>query len=266
MTTAPFVFDTGSATDTGRVRDHNEDRLLTRPAAGIWLVADGMGGHLAGEYASGAIAEGAAGIAEAESLDALRDRFLESLGAAHARIRRRAAEFRGATIGATLVALLARDDEFICIWSGDSRAYLMRDGKLEQITTDHTEVQELLRTGTITPAQAASWPRRNVITRAIGVFEEPSTEERRGKLRHGDTFLLCSDGLTEHVKPDELQTLLAPAPETQDLCDRLIALTLERGARDNVTVIVVRCMFPTDDDDEADTLILDLWKADPDDK
>jgi len=264
MNAAPFIYETGAASHTGCVRDHNEDRFLTRPDSGVWLVADGMGGHEAGDFASQTIAGAAASIGRPSSAPDLQARFMDRLTQAHEAIRHQSARLGGATVGATLVALLAYDRHFACIWSGDSRIYLMRDGRFSQLTEDHTEVQELLRTGAISPEQAATWPRRNVITRAIGVSAQPRTDEKYGTLRDHDMFLLCSDGLTEHVSDAEMAQMLA-RNDAQTSCDALVRLTLERGARDNVTVVVIRCLprggvagGPSDPARDAD-----MWSLDP---
>jgi protein phosphatase len=263
-----FTFDTGAQSHPGRVRTHNEDSFLARPASGLWLVADGMGGHRAGDFASRTIVESANWIGIPTSAHDLKCRFVDRLHIAHDEIRRQSAKLGGATVGATLAALLTFERHFACIWAGDSRVYLLRDGLLHQMTTDHTEVNELLRTGTITAEQAASWPRKNVITRAVGVFDQPDTDEKYGALEAGDVFLLCSDGLTAHVSDDEIAAQMHH-PGAQDVCDRLIELTLSRGARDNVTVVVVRCL--TDDPDDAEDertrpgiplVGVDDWKAD----
>lgn len=248
MLEVQFVFDTGASTHPGRVRNHNEDCYLARPSSGLWLVADGMGGHKAGDFASRTIAQSANWVGIPTSAHDLKCRFMDRLLLAHEDIRKQSESLGGATVGATLVALLAYEHHFACIWAGDSRIYLLRDGALHQMTTDHTEVNELLKSGSITPEQAASWPRKNVITRAIGVFETPETDEKYGTLRPGDTFLLCSDGLTGHIQDDEIAAAMHH-PGAQETCDGLIELTLSRGARDNVTVVVVRCLT-----DEADAM------------
>ena len=240
MTETSFSFETGAATHQGCVRDHNEDRYLTRPGSGIWLVADGMGGHEAGDFASQTITDCAASVGSPSSAPDLQARFMDRLAQAHDLILQQSARLKGATVGATLVAVLIYDRHFACIWSGDSRIYLLRDGQFSQVTIDHTEVEELLRNGAITPEQAETWPRKNVITRAIGVSSRPRTDEKYGTLREGDTFLLCSDGLTEHVKDDEMAAILT-RNTPQDSCDQLVEMTLERGARDNVTVVVAQC-------------------------
>jgi protein phosphatase len=268
MVGARFVFDTGAATHPGAVRKHNEDSYLVRPAAGVWLVSDGMGGHKAGDFASRTIVENVNWVGIPTSAHDLKVRFMDRLQLAHEDIRSRSQEMEGATVGATIVSLLIYGPHYACIWSGDSRMYRLRDGQLQQMTIDHTEVNELLTTGTITAEQAAAWPRKNVITRAIGVLDEVMADENYGSLQHGDTFLLCSDGLTGHVRDDELLESLAQ-PGAQQICDRLIELTLSRGARDNVTVIVVRCLANVSADEEEERtrpgniplVSADDWKA-----
>jgi len=263
-----FLFDTGAATHAGCVRDHNEDSFLARPASGLWLVADGMGGHRAGDFASRTIAESAQWTGIPSSAHDLKSRFVDRLVIAHDDIRRQSERLNGATVGATVVALLAYEQHFACIWSGDSRIYLLRGDTFQQLTTDHTEAQELFRSGAITAEEAANWPRKNVITRAIGVTEMPMTDENYGILQVGDVFLLCSDGLTGHVSDEEIAEMLQ-RPGAQQTCDRLIDLTLSRGAKDNVTVLVVRCL-PNEIMSEADMktnpgygppISVDDWKA-----
>ena len=239
-----FLFETGALTDTGRVRDHNEDSYFTRPESGVWVVADGMGGHDAGDFASQTITGEMETVGFSISAGDLQARFMERLSRAHQKIGEHAASLGGGTVGATLVALLVYDDSFACIWSGDSRIYRMRGGALEQMTKDHTEVRELLEAGMISAEEAENWPRKNVITRAIGVSDAPNCDIVSGELRADDLFLLCSDGLTEHNDDDDLHAILSRAQSAQDACDALIRQTLDRGAKDNVTAIVVRCLPP----------------------
>ena len=160
MLEAPFIFETGAASDTGCVRNHNEDSFMTQPDSGVWVVADGMGGHHAGDFASRAIVESVATVGRPVSAPDLQARFMDRILRAHQTIQAQSARLNGATVGATLVGLLSFDHHFACIWSGDSRIYLLRHGQYAQVTVDHTEVNELLRTGAITPDQAATWPRR----------------------------------------------------------------------------------------------------------
>ncbi|WP_373634941.1 PP2C family serine/threonine-protein phosphatase [Yoonia sp. SS1-5] len=239
-----FQLETGAATDTGRVRDHNEDSFLPRPEFGVWVVADGMGGHDAGDVASQTIVSELASVGYAISIEDLQVRFMERLGRAHERILQHSASLGGVTVGATLVALLTFDDHYRCIWSGDSRIYRMRDGVLVQQTADHTEVRELLEAGLISAEEAENWPRKNVITRAIGVSPQPNCDVVGAELQQGDMFLLCSDGLTEHNSDADLAQALGSGMDVQQICDGLIAQTLDRGAKDNVTAVVLRCAAP----------------------
>lgn len=246
MQTDFFRFETGAATDTGRVRDHNEDSYFVRPESGVWVVADGMGGHDAGDFASQTITGEMETVGFSISAGDLQARFMERLGRAHHKIGEHAIALGGGTVGATLVALLVYEDSFACVWSGDSRIYRMRNGQLEQLTRDHTEVRELLDAGMISAEEAENWPRKNVITRAIGVTDQPHCDVISGDIRIGDTFLLCSDGLTEHNSDPDLALALGRAPTAQAACNDLIAQTLDRGAKDNVTSVVVRCLPPED--------------------
>jgi len=244
MQTEYFRIETGAATNTGCVRDHNEDSYFTGPHAGVWVVADGMGGHDAGDFASQTITAEMESLGFAISAGDLQARFMERLNRAHQRIREHSISLGGSTVGATLVAFLIFEDKYACIWSGDSRIYRLRDGQLEQLTRDHTEVRELLDAGMISHEEAASWPRKNVITRAIGVSDAPNCDVVSGLVRAGDRYLLCSDGLTEHNDDDDLQAELLQQSMAQEACDTLIARTLERGAKDNVTAVVVDCAAP----------------------
>ncbi|MDO5612956.1 MAG: protein phosphatase 2C domain-containing protein [Paracoccus sp. (in: a-proteobacteria)] len=243
----PFRYDTGTASDTGLVRAHNEDSLLSLPAAGVWMVADGMGGHDAGDVAAAIIAEEIESVGIAVSTQDQRARVAERLGRAHHRITAHSREMGLATVGATVAALLIFETGFACLWAGDSRIYLLRAGRLSRLTTDHSEVQELIDAGRLTAQQARTWPRRNVITRAIGIHDGPHLETVTGMVMPGDVFLLCTDGLTEHLPDPDLTALLAGQGSAQAVADALIAETLQRGARDNVTTIVLRCL-PTDDE------------------
>ncbi|MET0576697.1 MAG: protein phosphatase 2C domain-containing protein [Mesorhizobium sp.] len=238
MNDAALPFESYGVSHKGCVRQLNEDSYLIEPRSGLWLVADGMGGHDAGEVASASIVEHLATIGIASSAPDLRARFEDRLSRAHAEIRGIAAA-RGVTIGSTVAALLAMDGRFACLWSGDSRVYLVRNGSISQISRDHTEVQELLDRGMITPSEARSWPRRNVITRAVGVSDDIVIDFQQGEVLPGDIFVLSTDGLTAHVTDAEIQAaVVSAAPQTA--CKNLLATVLERGGTDNVTIVLVR--------------------------
>lgn len=237
MNDAP-PFESYGISHRGRVRRLNEDSYLIDPESGLWLVADGMGGHDAGEVASASIVDHLATIGIASSAPDLRARFEDRLSRAHAEIRKLSRE-RGVTIGSTIVALLVMDGHFVCLWSGDSRIYLVREGAITQVSRDHTEVQELLDRGMISETEARNWPRRNIITRAIGVSDEIVVDFQHGEILPGDVFVLASDGLTAHVSDAEIEAAVVSATPRQ-VCERLLAKVLERGGTDNVTIVLVK--------------------------
>ena len=233
-------FRVWTETDNGAVRKHNEDAFVSRPEIGLWAVADGAGGHASGEVASGMLADvlGAlpSGLSAAEMLNACR----AGAGAVHDALRRDAAQRgHGAIVASTLVILVVSGGHFACLWAGDSRAYLLRHGAMQQITSDHSLVQELVEQNLIRPDQAETHPQANVITRAVGGDDDVLVLDKvSGQLLPGDRFLLCSDGLNKALPADALARLLAgdgglgPAAE-------LIAAALEHEASDNVTAVVV---------------------------
>jgi serine/threonine protein phosphatase PrpC len=233
------MFDTGAGTHAGRVRHRNEDRYLSMPDTGLWAVADGMGGHEAGEFASQTVVDALSAIAAPSTAADLLSRCEQQIVVANGRLRDVSRQRGGAVLGTTIAVLLAFDRHYACIWSGDSRIYVVRGGAITQLSRDHTEVQRLLAQGAITPEEARNWPGSNVITRAIGVFDQPELELVSGALEAGDSFIICSDGLTQHIEDREILDCVTSGG-SQQACDMLIELTLARGASDNVTVVVVR--------------------------
>lgn len=242
MSRPRFRFETGAATHVGKVRKENEDSFLALPSSGLWAVADGMGGHVAGKLASSTVIEVLSSIGHAVSASDLLARFEDRFMRANARLREIGDEKGYGTFGTTLVALLTDARFFAVAWCGDSRAYLMRGGGIEQISRDHTEVQELLERNIITHEQARSWPGRNVITRALGVFDEVDFDLEQRALQDGDVLLICSDGLTGLVTDAEIAAAAAGERNPQNLCDKLVEQVLERGANDNVTIVAVRAV------------------------
>jgi protein phosphatase len=236
-----FRVECEAATHVGKLRQVNEDSYLSRPDLGLWLVADGMGGHDAGDFASRTVVEELGRLEPATSAPALLTALEERVIHANDLLRQAGAR-RGSrgVIGCTLAALVIFDGAYACVWSGDSRIYRVRRGVVEQVTRDHTEVQELVDRGTLSPDEARTWPRRNVVTRAIGVFDRPELEMVQGRIEDGDIFVICSDGLTQHVGDDEIGQMVNLRPLGQAV-EQLIATTLERGAKDNVTVVTVAC-------------------------
>jgi len=226
-------------THPGAKRDHNEDAFVDRPDLGIWAVADGAGGHQAGEVASGMIAETLeaipAGLDGQAMLAQIRNRIDEVHAALRAESQRRGPDVM---IASTVVVLCARGARIVCLWAGDSRAYRFSGGALQQISHDHSLVQELVDAGQISPEAAESHPNANIITRAVGADtpEGLMLDKAAGELHPGDRFLLCSDGLTKTIPEPEIAALLAA---DGDVATRLIEVALEKQARDNVTVVIV---------------------------
>jgi serine/threonine protein phosphatase Stp1 len=230
----------GHATHAGTKRKHNEDNWVDRPDLGIWAVADGAGGHQAGEVASGMIAEALDAMPPALSAAELLGEVRSRITATHQALRDEAMR-RGShtVIASTLVVLMARGDHFACLWAGDSRAYLLRDGTLRQITKDHSLVQELVDNGTITEDEAENHPHANVITRAVGAdLDELVLDKVSGRLVPGDRFLLCSDGLCKTISLSRLEELLNTS---QDMAipASLIAEALALNVTDNVTAVLI---------------------------
>lgn len=227
-------------TDTGKLRRVNEDAYLNLDNIGLWIVADGMGGHAKGDIASRLIVDSFKGVAKPQSADAFAELVRDRLSLANERMRDQLPGLQpGEIMGSTVVAFLVYKREWRCLWAGDSRAYLMRDGRLTQITRDHSVAQEMVERGEIRQEQAAYHPFANRITRAIGTQNELLLDEYRSHLRDGDTVLLCSDGLNKEVDDEEVEEILAQY-DCDDASRELVDLTLERGARDNVTVAVIK--------------------------
>jgi protein phosphatase len=238
--TGAFLYRTGSATHVGRVRTLNEDSVLARPEVGLWAIADGMGGHGGGDVASRSVVASLATLAPQTSAASLLSEFEARIARVNGELRALAQARGAAVLGTTLVAVLVHGTHFACLWCGDSRLYLLRRGGLQQVSRDHSEVQDLVDRGVLDKDEAKVWPRRNVVTRALGATDQVELEIVDGPAFAGDRFLLCSDGLTNHVDDAEIAALLA-SDDPQQACDDLIELTLKRGATDNVSLIVVAC-------------------------
>jgi serine/threonine protein phosphatase PrpC len=229
-------------THVGKVRAINEDALLARDDLCLWCVADGMGGHDAGDVASQAIIEALSQTPF--TLDG--QRLLRSVEESIQRINLTLWHQGGQgqrTIGSTVCVLMVVADQFACVWAGDSRIYVLRDRTLHQLTADHSVVADLVRAGIITNDQAEKHVDANIVTRAVGAEEGLSLEICSDEVAPGDVFLLCSDGLTKMLDDHEIEKIVAEAGIEQ-AADALIAATLDRGARDNVSVVLVEARLP----------------------
>ena len=260
---AKISWSSSSRTDVGMVRDINEDAYLDRPDLGLWAVADGMGGHTAGDVASGMICEALNAVTPPAALSKFLEEVETRLLRVNDKLRAIAKGNESQTIGSTVAALIARDRHAVCVWAGDSRIYRCRGGQIVQITQDHALVEELVEKGILTRLQASTHPQGNLVTRAIGATDTLKLDLEIVELQPGDVFILCSDGLDKEVNPSEMLEIAGRQNE-RSLSDTLVDLALSRGSRDNVTVVTVeisgkspssaRLTSPGDDFHSAETL------------
>jgi PPM family protein phosphatase len=241
-------------TDVGRQRQHNEDAYLVDDKIHLYLVADGMGGHAAGEVASRLAAEtisefivhtveddGTWPHAYDENFSRNTNRLLSALIIANTRVieaMKRDARLRG--MGTTVVAGLFDDTRASIAHVGDSRAYLIRDNQMSRITSDHSWVFEQVRAGMLTEAEAEKHPLRNVITRALGGASTVAPEAAEIDLRKGDHFLFCSDGLTGMVSEDDILRIVTEHESLDEACQVLVRQANEKGGNDNITAVLIR--------------------------
>ncbi len=224
-----------SRTHVGHVRAINEDRVLDQPGAGLWAIADGMGGHAAGDLAAEIVVETLRQLAERGSPldDAMIERALGDAGRRIHAISRQS----GATSGSTVAALHIDGARGMLFWAGDSRIYRLRGRRLERLTRDHSVVQELIDAGALLPEQAERHPDAHIITRALGTAPGTAVERREIETAEGDLYLLCSDGLfRDGLEPDG-SDLAAATLEV--IADRLVERALAAGGRDNISLVLV---------------------------
>lgn len=244
----------GASTDVGNVREDNEDSFLAEPSLGLWLVADGMGGHACGEVASD-IASRSIGESVGDGGD-----LVDAIQKSHEAIVDSAKNGIGKKgMGTTVVALHLQNTNYKIAWVGDSRAYLW-DGELKQITKDQSLVQMLVDTGKITEDEAMHHPQKNIIYQNLGAddIDGLNIGELKGKLRRGQKILLCSDGLSDEITREEIAEVIvdviSAGGNDQKIADNLIKRVLETEAHDNITVILVTAPDDAPDEDEEDDL------------
>lgn len=245
-TVAAFRWQSCARSDVGCVRSINEDACLDMPAVGLWTVADGMGGHHAGDVASQMIVESLGGVGWQPRLGEMADEVEQRLDVVNRRLVELAAADGGEerVIGSTVTVLLALRRHGMVMWAGDSRIYRLRDGVLQQLTRDHSEFEDLLDEGLVNPDEAETHPSGNVITRAVGGSDELVLDSVRIDIANGDRFLLCTDGLYKELDEAEIGERLAAGGDCAQACAGLVDTALERGSRDNVTVVVVQFSEP----------------------
>lgn len=226
----------GMATHVGKVREKNEDSMGAR--GDLFVIADGMGGHNAGEIASALAVEYVLGMNENEKLfdEALQDA-VNQANAALLETSRQNPDCNG--MGTTLAVLKLMDDEAVIAHVGDSRIYHWREGEIQRVTRDHSLVEELIINGGITSEQARSHPQRHILTRALGSLESPEITIEKIATAPGDRFLLCSDGLTGVIDDEALKDVIGSRDDLQALAEYMVDLANERGGPDNISVILV---------------------------
>jgi len=221
------------------VRKINEDALYRCDAKAHWAVADGMGGHDAGDVASRLVVERLDSLGPDSPLSRRIDRLEDSLIETNSQLLQMAGG-GGKVIGTTVAGLMFDQHRYLVYWCGDSRVYLYRNGSLNQETLDHTLVQELLTQGRLNPSDVAHHPQKNVITRAVGAAPALYIDMDLRPLQAGDLFLICSDGLDKEIGEQELSQILASHGQNiQQLAEQLMATCLMRTAKDNITLIVI---------------------------
>lgn len=284
----------GAGTHPGQIRPDNEDDM--HASDGIYVVADGMGGHEAGEIASALAVERIRDVLIAEDLAPTAERVVEAISDANGDIFRAAIANPGQSgMGTTVTAIAVIEDPMagrgapniddndgldldkvtpvvprdqpealVLANVGDSRTYLYRHGRLRRVTIDHSYVQELVSTGHITDDEARTHPRRNIITRALGIEPDVKVDWWTLPLVRGDRFVLCSDGLVDEVPDTDISKVLEENPDPQAAVDLLIAMANEAGGRDNVTIIIVDVLEGDDPPDPTQELDLTpVWADDP---
>ncbi|USD67509.1 protein phosphatase 2C domain-containing protein [Vibrio sp. SCSIO 43136] len=253
---AECYVETFAKTHPGKVRSHNEDAILDMSQQGVWVVADGMGGHEAGNIASQMVVEAISKCVEETPASTLSiDHLREVLISVNQQVSQYASDnLDNKVMGSTVVVLLIQNSHFHCLWVGDSRMYLKRAGRLRQKTRDHSQVMELLEQGLIGLHEVENHPLSNVITRAVGVSDYLVIDQVSGQIAPGDTFLLCSDGVTDELNDTELLSCIGEN-SLSNIGLTLMQSVLSKGARDNVSCVLVKvCGHPQAREVLTDTL------------
>lgn len=235
-----FTSNSSAVTHVGHVRSHNEDAFLEKPEAGLWAIADGMGGHEAGEFASQLIVDSLNDLTISSDEESFTEQIkstlydvntnLIQLGEKHERIN-----------GSTAIAMLLNGDDCDYVWAGDSRLYLLREDNLKQLTRDHSQAEIYFELGMLTREEANSHVSANLLTRCIGTDKALRLDSGSCELAHGDRFLLSSDGLDKHVSHEVIEQVLIEH-ERDEALNQLITMALDNGGTDNVTITIVDIM------------------------
>jgi protein phosphatase len=255
LTTTQLRIEVAGETNVGMKRQHNEDNFSILEESGLYIVADGMGGHASGEVASKMAVDALKDFFISTAQDPERtwpykmdrsrgyeeNRLITGIKLANLRIFESAQrDVRQRGMGTTIVVLFAVEDGVYCAHVGDSRGYRIRDGKIEQLTEDHSLLNDYIKMKRLTPEEIANFPHKNVIVRALGMKDTVKVDTRFEPSRADDVYVLCSDGLSGPVTDEELLEIVQTAPDLKQAASRLIQRANENGGPDNITVILAR--------------------------
>lgn len=247
-----MTFKSSATTHVGMVRKVNQDSYAERTDIGVWAVADGMGGHEAGEVASATVTDSIKALQPSESIADMVSAVEQSIMAANQKLTEQAAAYDSQRVpGSTIVVLIINGNQGAIVWAGDSRIYRRRDNEVTLLTRDHSHVQDLVEQGVILESEAESHPMANVITRAVGISDPLELDSMWIDVRDDDQYLLCSDGLSRLVTNEELGSMMANK-DSEEVTQSLLHTALVRGARDNVTLICVKNCDDSEDFAESD--------------
>lgn len=240
---SPVSFNISSkgVTHTGNVRSKNEDSILVHADENLWVVADGMGGHQAGEFASQTITRNLSLFKQQTSLDNNILLLEENILNSHSIVRKKSGKLgRNATIGSTVVCVYVWCNYLFVMWAGDSRLYRYRDGRLDRLTEDHSYVEELVRMGKLEARDAEEHPAANVVLKAVGIDEGLRLDLDFFELQEGDIYIICTDGLYKDLEEQKIAPIIESSREDADVLTRaLLAASLEAGGSDNISVITL---------------------------
>ena len=237
-----FQITSHGVTDTGHVRTKNEDSILVHEEENVWVVADGMGGHHAGDFASQTITNNIGLFKQHPSLDDSILLLEENILNSNAIIRKKSGKLgRTATIGSTVVCVYVWHNLLFSLWAGDSRLYRYRGGKLERLTEDHSYVEELVRMGKLEAAEAEEHPAANVVLRAVGIDDQLYIDFEYFELQDGDIYIICSDGLYKDLEEARIGPIIDSHPQDmRKLAGALLEASLSAGGTDNTSIIAMK--------------------------
>lgn len=237
-----FQIYSNGVSHTGHVRSKNEDSILVHTDENVWIVADGMGGHQAGDFASQTITSNISLFKQQDSLDASILLLEENILNSNAIIRNKSLKLgRNATIGSTVVCVYIWRNYLFTFWAGDSRLYRFRDSKFERLTEDHSYVEELVRMGKIDAKDAEDHPAANVVLKAVGIDDQLCMDFEYFEMQDGDIYIICSDGLYKDLVEEKIAPIIKSNPEDMKaLSEALLESSLEAGGTDNTSIITLR--------------------------